>query len=275
MSWKHVYSGKVRELYENPELPEKILMVATDRVSAFDHILSPEIPGKGIELTAISNWWLDRITVPNQTTNHEVPEEFQGRAVIAKKLKMFPVECVVRGYLAGSGFREYQQTGAISSVKLPEGLELGDKLPKPIYTPAFKAEQGESDYNISFEKTQELIGPDHAEQIKNLSLEIFKTASELALKAGIIIADTKFEFGLDEDTVTLADEVLTPDSSRYWDKQAWDEGEREQSFDKQIIRNWLAKNWDRKNSPPRLSSEVIKLTSKKYSELRQRLESVG
>lgn len=275
MSWKHVYSGKVRELYENPELPEKILMVATDRVSAFDHILSPEIPGKGIELTAISNWWLDRITVPNQTTNHEVPEEFQGRAVIAKKLKMFPVECVVRGYLAGSGFREYQQTGAISGVKLPEGLELGDKLPKPIYTPAFKAEQGESDYNISFEKTQELIGPDHAEQIKNLSLEIFKTASELALKAGIIIADTKFEFGLDEDTVTLADEVLTPDSSRYWDKQAWDEGEREQSFDKQIIRNWLAKNWDRKNSPPRLSSEVIKLTSKKYSELRQRLESVG
>lgn len=275
MSWKHVYSGKVRELYENPELPEKILMVATDRVSAFDHILSPEIPGKGIELTAISNWWLDRITAPNQTTNHEVPEEFQGRAVIAKKLKMFPVECVVRGYLAGSGFREYQQTGAISGVKLPEGLELGDKLPKPIYTPAFKAEQGESDYNISFEKTKELIGPDHAEQIKNLSLEIFKTASELALKAGIIIADTKFEFGLDGDTVTLADEVLTPDSSRYWDKEAWDEGEREQSFDKQIIRNWLAKNWDRKNSPPRLSSEVIKLTSKKYSELRQRLESVG
>lgn len=275
MSWKHVYSGKVRELYENPELPEKILMVATDRVSAFDHILSPEIPGKGIELTAISNWWLDRITVPNQTTNHEVPEEFQGRAVIAKKLKMFPVECVVRGYLAGSGFREYQQTGAISGVKLPEGLELGDKFPEPIYTPAFKAEQGESDYNISFEKTKELIGAEHAEQIRELSLSTFKQASQLALKAGIIIADTKFEFGLDGETVTLADEVLTPDSSRYWDKQAWDEGEREQSFDKQIIRNWLAKNWDRKNSPPRLSSEVIKLTSKKYSELRQRLESVG
>ncbi|HEY7796372.1 MAG TPA: phosphoribosylaminoimidazolesuccinocarboxamide synthase, partial [Microbacteriaceae bacterium] len=133
MSWRHIYSGKVRELYENPELPEKILMVATDRVSAFDHILSPEIPGKGIQLTAITNWWLDRIPVPNQTTNHEVPEEFQGRAVIAKKLKMFPVECVVRGYLAGSGFKEYQQTGAISGVKLPEGLQLGDKLPEPIY----------------------------------------------------------------------------------------------------------------------------------------------
>ncbi|MDR9363099.1 MAG: phosphoribosylaminoimidazolesuccinocarboxamide synthase [Microbacteriaceae bacterium] len=275
MSWKHIYSGKVRELYENPELPEKILMVATDRVSAFDHILSPEIPGKGIELTAITNWWLDRIPVSNQTTDHEVPEEFQGRAVIAKKLKMFPVECVVRGYLAGSGFREYQQTGAISGVKLPKGLQLGDKLPEPIYTPAFKADQGESDYNISFEKTKELIGADHAEQIRELSLTIFKQASELALKAGIIIADTKFEFGLDGNTVTLADEVLTPDSSRYWDKQAWDEGEREQSFDKQIIRDWLDKNWDRKNSPPRLSSEVIKITSKKYSELRQRLESVG
>ncbi|MDR9443925.1 MAG: phosphoribosylaminoimidazolesuccinocarboxamide synthase [Microbacteriaceae bacterium] len=275
MSWKHVYSGKVRELYENPELPEKILMVATDRVSAFDHILFPEIPGKGIELTAITNWWLDRIPVANQTTDHEVPEEFQGRAVIAKKLKMFPVECVVRGYLAGSGFREYQQTGAISGVELPKGLQLGDKLPEPIYTPAFKADQGESDYNISFEKTKELIGADRAEQIRELSLTIFKQASELALKAGIIIADTKFEFGLDGETVTLADEVLTPDSSRYWDKQAWDEGEREQSFDKQIIRDWLDKNWDRKNSPPRLSSEVIKITSKKYSELRQRLESVG
>lgn len=275
MSWKHIYSGKVRELYENPELPEKILMVATDRVSAFDHILSPEIPGKGVQLTAITNWWLDRIQIPNQTTDHKVPEEFQGRAVIAKKLKMFPVECVVRGYLAGSGFKEYQQTGAISGVELPEGLQLGDKLPEPVYTPAFKAEQGESDYNISFEKTIELIGTDHAEQIRELSLTIFKQASELALKAGIIIADTKFEFGLDGDTVTLADEVLTPDSSRYWDKEAWDAGEREQSFDKQIIRNWLDANWDRKDSPPELSEDVVKLTSEKYSELRQRLESVG
>ena len=275
MSWEHTYSGKVRELYENSEFPEQILMVATDRVSAFDHILSPEIPGKGIELTAITNWWLERLPVPNQTTDHQVPEEFQGRAVVAKKLKMFPVECVVRGYLAGSGFKEYQQTGAVSGVKLPAGLELGDKLPEPIYTPAFKAEQGESDYNISFEKTKELIGDDHAEQIRDLSLKIFKTASELALKAGIIIADTKFEFGLDGDTVTLADEVLTPDSSRYWDKEAWDAGEREQSFDKQIIRNWLDANWDRKDSPPELSKDVVKLTSEKYSLLRQRLESVG
>ena len=275
MSWNHIYSGKVRELYENPELPDTILMIATDRVSAFDHILSPEIPGKGIELTTITNWWLERIPVPNQTTDHKVPDEFAGRGVVAKKLKMFPVECVVRGYLAGSGFKEYQKTGAISGVSLPAGMELGDKLPEPIYTPAFKAEQGESDYNISFEKTVELIGQQHAEKIRDLSLEIFKTASELALKAGIIIADTKFEFGLDGDVVTLADEVLTPDSSRYWDKQAWDEGEREQSFDKQIIRNWLDANWDRKDSPPELSEDVVKLTSEKYSELRQRLESVG
>jgi phosphoribosylaminoimidazole-succinocarboxamide synthase len=275
LSWKHVYSGKVRELYENPDLPDKLLMVATDRVSAFDHILSPEIPGKGMELTAITNWWLERLAVPNQTTDHEVPEQFQGRAVVAKKLKMFPVECVVRGYLAGSGFKEYQQTGSISGVKLPEGLQSGDKLPEPIYTPAFKADQGESDYNISFEQTVELIGKDYAEKIRDLSLQIFKTASDIALKAGIIIADTKFEFGLDGDTVTLADEVLTPDSSRYWDKQAWDRGEREQSFDKQIIRNWLEKNWNKKDSPPELSEDVVKLTSEKYSLLRQRLESVG
>lgn len=275
MSWEHVYSGKVRELYENPELPEKLLMVATDRVSAFDHILTPEIPGKGIELTAITNWWLERLPVANQTTDHKVPDEFQGRAVVAKKLEMFPIECVVRGYLAGSGFKEYQKTGAISGVELPAGMQSGDRLPIPIYTPAFKAEQGESDYNISFEKTIELVGKEHAEQIRELSLKIFQIASEKALEAGIIIADTKFEFGLDGDVVTLADEVLTPDSSRYWDKQAWDAGEREQSFDKQIIRNWLDGNWDKKDSPPELSEDVVKLTSEKYSELRKRLESVG
>jgi phosphoribosylaminoimidazole-succinocarboxamide synthase len=275
VSWEHVYSGKVRELYENPELPKTILMVATDRVSAFDHILSPEIPGKGIELTAITDWWLERLPVANQTTDHQVPDEFQGRAVVAKKLEMFPIECVVRGYLAGSGFKEYQQTGAISGVELPAGMQSGDKLPEPIYTPAFKAKQGESDFNISFEKTIELIGEERAEQIRELSLQIFQIASEKALEAGIIIADTKFEFGLDGDVVTLADEVLTPDSSRYWDKQAWDAGEREQSFDKQIIRNWLDANWDKKDSPPELSEDVVKLTSEKYSELRKRLESVG
>ena len=250
-------------------------MVATDRVSAFDHILTPEIPGKGIELTAITNWWLERLPVANQTTDHKVPDEFQGRAVVAKKLEMFPIECVVRGYLAGSGFKEYQKTGAISGVELPAGMQSGDRLPIPIYTPAFKAEQGESDYNISFEKTIELVGKEHAEQIRELSLKIFQIASEKALEAGIIIADTKFEFGLDGDVVTLADEVLTPDSSRYWDKQAWDAGEREQSFDKQIIRNWLDGNWDKKDSPPELSEDVVKLTSEKYSELRKRLESVG
>ena len=275
MSWEHFYSGKVRELYKNADYPDKMLMVATDRVSAFDHVLSPEIPGKGIQLTAITNWWLERIPFPNQNTDIPVPEEFAGRGVISKRLEMFPVECVVRGYLAGSGFKEYQQTGAISGVKLPAGLQSGDRLPEPIYTPAFKAEQGASDYNISFEETAELIGKKHAEKIRDASLEIFKMASEKALEAGIIIADTKFEFGLDGHTVTLADEVLTPDSSRYWDKQAWDEGEREQSFDKQIIRNWLEKNWDRKDSPPELSEDVVKLTSEKYSLLRQRLESVG
>ena len=274
MSWEHFYSGKVRELYKNPELPDHILMVATDRVSAFDHILEPEIPGKGIELTKITNWWLKKLDVPNQLTDLETPKEFQDRAIIAKKLKMFPIECVVRGYLAGSGFKEYQQTGSISGVEIPAGLSLGDKLPEPIYTPAFKAEQGDSDYNISFQETIELIGEEHAQALKDLSLSIFKKASELAEKAGLIIADTKFEFGLDGDEITLADEVLTPDSSRYWDKQAWLAGEREQSFDKQIIRNWLDANWDRKNNPPTLEKHIVKLTSDKYSELRQRLERV-
>jgi len=274
MSWQHFYSGKVRELYKNPELPDHILMVATDRVSAFDHILEPEIPGKGAELTKITNWWLRKLNVPNQLTDLAIPQEFEDRAIIAKKLKMFPIECVVRGYLAGSGFKEYQQTGSISGVEIPAGLSLGDKLPEPIYTPAFKAEQGESDYNISFQETIELIGEEHARALKDLSLSIFKKASELADKAGVIIADTKFEFGLDGDEITLADEVLTPDSSRYWDKEAWLAGEREQSFDKQIIRNWLDENWDRKNNPPSLEKHIVKLTSDKYSELRQRLERV-
>ncbi len=274
MSWEHFYSGKVRELYKNPELPDHILMVATDRVSAFDHVLEPDIPGKGAELTKITNWWLKKLDVPNQLTDLEIPQKFQDRAIVAKKLDMFPIECVVRGYLAGSGFKEYQQTGSISGVEIPAGLSLGDKLPEPIYTPAFKAEQGASDYNISFPETINLIGEKNAQALKNLSLSIFNKASELADKAGLIIADTKFEFGLDGDEITLADEVLTPDSSRYWDKEAWLAGEREQSFDKQIIRNWLDENWDRKNNPPSLEKHIVKLAADKYSELRQRLERV-
>jgi phosphoribosylaminoimidazole-succinocarboxamide synthase len=274
--WKHVYSGKVRDLYESDAHPTLLLVVASDRVSAFDQILSPEIPDKGKYLTELTNWWFKKLDVPNHL-NHSVsiPEEVQGRAMICEKLEMFPIECVVRGYLSGSGYKDYVATGEICGVKLPEGLTQGDRLPEPIFTPAYKAPLGDKDENISFERVIELIGKDNAEALKQLSLDIFNKASELAEKAGLILADTKFEFGFNPRTqkITLADEVLTPDSSRYWDKSAWESGNRTDSFDKQIIRNWLAANWDQKKDakPPALPTEIVSLTQKKYAQLIQLL----
>ena len=270
--WHHVYSGKVRDLYEHddPKFAHLILVVASDRVSAFDHVLEPAIPGKGAHLTKLTNWWFDRLDVPNHVS-HEVavPAEVAGRATVAKKLKMFPIECVVRGYISGSGWKEYQATGEICGVKLPAGLQFGDKLPEPIFTPAFKAELGEHDENISFERVVEIVGLQHATELRDLSLRIFNRASELAEQAGLILADTKFEFGTDpaNGITTLGDEVLTPDSSRYWSKSAWLAGERKDSFDKQIVRNWLAANWDQTAEPPRLPNEIVEQTAAKYSEL--------
>ena len=270
--WHHVYSGKVRDLYEHddPKFAHLILVVASDRVSAFDHVLEPAIPGKGAHLTKLTNWWFDRLDVPNHVS-HEVavPAEVAGRATVAKKLKMFPIECVVRGYISGSGWKEYQATGEICGVKLPAGLQFGDKLPDPIFTPAFKAELGEHDENITFERVVELVGLQHATELRDLSLRIFNRASELAEQAGLILADTKFEFGTDpaNGITTLGDEVLTPDSSRYWSKSAWLAGERKDSFDKQIVRNWLAANWDQSAEPPRLPNEIVEQTAAKYSEL--------
>jgi phosphoribosylaminoimidazole-succinocarboxamide synthase len=205
-----------------------------------------------------------------------VPEAVAGRAVIAKKLKMFPVECVVRGYLSGSGWLEYQQSGRVCGIELPAGLENGDRLPHPIFTPAYKAPQGEHDENISFEQVIELVGQDVAGELRDLSIGIFIRASQLAGKAGLILADTKFEFGIDprSNQITLGDEVLTPDSSRYWDQQLWDSGIRDQSFDKQIVRNWLLKNWDRAQDPPELPSEIVEQTAAKYEELARRLSSL-
>ena len=276
--WHHVYSGKVRDLYESndPKLAHLILVVASDRVSAFDHVLEPAIPNKGKHLTTLTNWWFDRLPVENHVS-HEVPvpEEVQGRATVAKKLEMFPIECVVRGYISGSGWKEYQENGEICGVELPEGLTFGGKLPKPIFTPAFKAELGDHDENISFEKVVEIIGLDNAERLRALSLEIFTKASELAEHAGLILADTKFEFGIDPATghTVLGDEVLTPDSSRFWSKAAWDRGERKDSFDKQIVRNWLAANWDQTGEPPVLPAEIVTQTQDKYAELVERLTS--
>lgn len=277
--FKHVYSGKVRELYEpiDSAFSHLVLIVATDRISAFDHIHSPDIPGKGSNLTAVTNWWFDHLDIPNHVSDEmAVPEAVAGRAVIAKKLKMFPVECVVRGYLSGSGWLEYQESGRVCGIELPAGLENGDRLPHPIFTPAYKAPQGEHDENISFEQVIELVGQDVAEELRDLSIGIFIRASQLAGKAGLILADTKFEFGIDPRTnqITLGDEVLTPDSSRYWDQQLWDSGIRDQSFDKQIVRNWLLKNWDRAQDPPELPREIVEQTAAKYEELARRLSSL-
>jgi phosphoribosylaminoimidazole-succinocarboxamide synthase len=277
--FRHIYSGKVRELFEpvDPNFSHLVLIVASDRVSAFDHVLDPEVPGKGENLTAMTNFWFDRLDVPNHRSNElEVPAEVAGRAMIAKRLEMYPVECVVRGYLSGSGWKEYQQFGTVCGIELPAGLGFGDKLPHPIFTPAFKAEQGEHDENITFEQTIELVGAKVAEELRDLSIGIFIKASQLATKAGLILADTKFEFGNDPRTnlMTLGDEVLTPDSSRYWDRELWEQGVRDQSFDKQIVRNWLAQNWDQTGEPPTLPEEVVNLTAQKYAELRNKLITI-
>jgi phosphoribosylaminoimidazole-succinocarboxamide synthase len=277
--FNHVYSGKVRELYvpKDKAFSHLVLIVASDRVSAFDHILSPEIPGKGENLVAMTNWWFDRLDIANHRSDElEVPAEVAGRAMIAKKLDMYPIECVVRGYISGSGWKEYQSTGKVCGIELPEGLEFGDRLPYPIYTPAFKAPQGEHDENITFEQTIELVGREMAERLRDASIAIFIAASELAEKAGLILADTKFEFGNDPRTnvLTLGDEVLTPDSSRYWDRELWQQGVRDQSFDKQIVRNWLAANWDQAGEPPVLPEEIVEKTAAKYAELKAKLTSI-
>jgi phosphoribosylaminoimidazole-succinocarboxamide synthase len=274
--WKHVYSGKVRDLYESvdPKLNHLILVVASDRVSAFDHVLEPAIPNKGKHLTTLTNWWFDRLDVPNHTTNEvAVPAEVAGRGTVAKKLEMFPIECVVRGYISGSGWKEYEAAGTICGIELPEGLHFGGKLPEPIFTPAYKAPMGEHDENITFEQVVEIIGADNAAALRDLSIKVFNKASALAEHAGLILADTKFEFGIDPATgeITLGDEVLTPDSSRFWSKSAWDRGERKDSFDKQIVRNWLAENWNQQGTPPVLPDTIVEQTSAKYAELVERL----
>ncbi|WP_248243370.1 phosphoribosylaminoimidazolesuccinocarboxamide synthase [Microbacterium kunmingense] len=275
--WRHVYSGKVRDLYLPTEGPEdRMLVVASDRVSAFDHVLSPGIPGKGELLTRLSLWWFDRLGVPNHLRSGEIPEAVRGRTMLTRRLEMLPVECVVRGYLTGSGWAEYQQHGTVCDIPLPAGLENGDRLPEPLFTPAYKAPLGEHDENISFDRTVELVGRDRAEQLRDASLDIYRRAAAIAEEKGLILADTKFEFGVDDGGVLrLADEVLTSDSSRYWDRAAWERGttpeERMASFDKQIVRDWLAAHWDRTGTPPELPAEIVERTAARYRELIDRL----
>jgi phosphoribosylaminoimidazole-succinocarboxamide synthase len=276
--WKHFYSGKIRDLYESEDSSQSdlVLIVASDRISAFDNILSPAIPEKGENLTAITNFWFEKLDVPNHRVETvAAPSEVAHRATVAKKLEMYPVECVVRGYIAGSGYKEYLATGEICGIKLPVGLKDGDKLPEPIFTPAFKAELGEHDQNIDFAKVVERVGEEVANKLRSTSIEIFKQASKIALRAGLVLADTKFEFGRDPkgQELVLADEVLTPDSSRYWDKDAYEQGNTVESFDKQIVRNWLLQIWDPEgsNPPTVLSPELVEKVSSRYAELRKKL----
>lgn len=304
--WIHVYSGKVRDLYVPASTPDDddtwsgdpldrspiVLVVASDRVSAFDQVLEPAIPGKGALLTSLTKWWFGQLPdVPNHLAYAdddrfevpEVPASVADRAMLCRTLHMFPIECVVRGYLTGSGYKEYVATGGIGGLELPEGLHDGDRLPEPIYTPAWKAPMGEHDENISYERTVELVGQDVAEQLRALSLDVFRRASEIAEANGVILADTKFEFGADRDTgiVTLADEVLTSDSSRYWDGVAYRTGAtpavRMASFDKQIVRDWLAANWDQEvdEEPPTLPNEIVAQTTLRYRELLERLGALA
>lgn len=274
--WRHVASGKVRDLYEPEDGGELLLLVASDRVSAFDVVLEPEIPGKGALLTRLSRWWLERLPdVPNHLAAEEgaVPEAVRDRAMLVRRLRMHPVECVVRGYLTGSGLVEYRATGAVCGVPLPTGLEDGDRLPAPVFTPATKAAQGEHDENIPYERLEGIVGEATASRLRARSLEVFARADAITRERGLLLADTKLEFGDDPESgaLTLADEVLTSDSSRYWDAEAYAAGRRGISFDKQIVRDWLRWHWDGSGAPPRLPDDVVARTAERYAELLARL----
>lgn len=265
--------GKVRDLYD---LGDKLLLVASDRISAFDYILEDEIPYKGQVLTQLSCFWFDLLSdvVDNHLISADVedlPEQFKpysdylaGRFMLVKKADMFPVECIVRGYLTGSGLKDYQATGAVCGINLPEGLVNSSKLPEAIFTPSTKAEIGDHDENISFDRCVEIIGEENATAIRDLTLAVYNRAADHARDRGIIIADTKFEFGVVDGKIILGDEVLTPDSSRFWSADTYKVGEEQPSFDKQFVRNWLNANWDRTGNPPRLPEDIIKKTSEKY-----------
>ncbi|MFT4288065.1 phosphoribosylaminoimidazolesuccinocarboxamide synthase [Nocardioides sp.] len=282
---RHLHSGKVRDLYELTEGPYagELLMVASDRISAFDYVFDTTIPDKGEILTRLSLWWFERLDdlVATHVLSTDVPDVVEGRAVIAKRLQMFPVECVARGYLTGSGLREYDATGEVCGIPLPAGLVDGSRLPSPIFTPATKAELGDHDENVSYQHVAEQIGDGDAGELCRLTLAVYERADEIARGAGLILADTKFEFGARHDdlgtrAIVLADEVLTPDSSRYWDATTWTPGRAQPSFDKDVIRRWLLSpesGWDRGSgaNPPPLPAEIIERTRERYVEAFERL----
>ncbi|MEM6689339.1 MAG: phosphoribosylaminoimidazolesuccinocarboxamide synthase [Planctomycetota bacterium] len=272
-----VQRGKVRDVYD---LGDRLMIVSTDRISAFDFILPTGIPGKGQLLTEMSEFWFEQLPVDHHWLGRDIPATIAdkidaspliGRTMFTRKAKVIPFECVVRGYLEGSGLREYQSTGAICGNELPEGLRQCDQLPSPIFTPATKAEEGH-DENVSFDYMADTIGPELARELRDKSLMIYQFARELAARRGIMIADTKFEFGLIEDRIILIDEVLTPDSSRFWAADVYQPGQAQPSFDKQFVREWLSQcGWDKQSDPPALPAEIAEQTAAKYREAYERL----
>ena len=281
---RHVHSGKVRDLYELEDGPYagQLLMVASDRISAFDHVLSPAIPDKGEILTRMSLWWFDQLAgsdlaVPHHVLSTDVPDAVRGRAVICERLSMYPVECVARGYLTGTGLLDYRATGEVCGIRLPAGLEDGSKLPEPIFTPAAKADLGTHDENITFETVVATVGAELAERLRELTLAVYAQAEGIARDRGIILADTKLELGARADgTMVLADEVLTPDSSRFWPADQWQPGRSQPSYDKQYVRDWLLSaesGWDKASgeAPPPLPPEVVERTRERYVEAYERL----
>lgn len=299
MTYPLLHSGKVRRLYELPD-PSLLLMVATDAISAYDFILDTTIPDKGVILTQMSLWWFDQLDAvvdnhvvwgsraPAQQNPNALEAEppypldpdLAGRAIITQKLDMIPVECIARGYITGSGWEEYQKTGTVTGIPLPAGLRHADKLPEPIFTPSTKADIGEHDENISYERLLDIVGTETAEQLRDLTLAVFTTASRIAEERGIILADTKFEFGRTRDgRIVLADEVLTPDSSRFWDMAHYEPGKQIPSFDKQYVRDWLTQEsgWDKGSGtpPPPLPPQVVEATRARYIEALARLTGGG
>ena len=299
--WRHVYSGKVRDLYE-PDLPrlggahplgDVVLVVASDRISAYDHVLTPGIPDKGVVLTQLSLWWFEQLAdlVDNHVVTTEpsaepgdglVPDVVVGRAMICRRLDMFPVECVARGYLTGSGLAEYRTNGEVTGIPLPDGLVDGSRLPEPIFTPATKAEVGEHDENVPFEEVARRVGGEDAARLRDLTLAVYSRAEQIARERGVVLADTKLEFGTvpdggtDAGRIVLGDEVLTPDSSRFWPADSWEPGRAQPSFDKQFVRDWLtsaASGWDRASGaePPALPADVVRRTRDRYLEAYERI----
>ena len=281
-SYRHLVSGKVREMYEIDD--ETLLMVATDRISAYDHVLGTPIPDKGRVLTAMSAFFFDALDVPNHLAgpldDERIPAEVLGRAMVVRRLDMVQAECVARGYLTGSGITEYRESGTVCGIELPDGLVEASKLPEPIFTPATKAAVGDHDENISFDQLTRIVGDELAERLRSETLDIYSRAAEIAADRGVLLADTKFEFGLADGELILADEVLTPDSSRYWPADDYSPGRVQPSFDKQFVRNWLTGpeagwNPDADTPPPVLPDEVVAATRDRYIEAYERISGLS